>query len=62
MPTSPQGGFVFRARKVIGVHDSTGSGWQDFPVSIPLGEVDRLMYASLCCVQGGVFEEMHRIR
>ncbi len=62
MPTSPQGGFVFRARKVIGVHDSTGSGWQDFPVSIPPGEVDRLMYASLCCVQGGVFEEMHRIR
>lgn len=29
----------------------------------PPGEiVDRLLYASQCCVQGSVFEEMHRIR
>lgn len=29
---------------------------------VPGEVVDRLLYASLCCVRGSVFEEMHRIR
>ena len=29
---------------------------------VPGEVVDRLLYASLCCVRGPVFEEMHRIR
>jgi len=31
-------------------------------MSVPGGTVDRLLYASQCCVDGPVFEEMHRIR
>lgn len=29
---------------------------------VPSETVDRLLYASQCCVQGSVFDEMHRIR
>ena len=40
--------------------DSSRSQW---PAShLPGQTVDRLLYASLCCVDGPVFEEMHRIR
>ena len=34
-------------------------GWRRTP---PGEIVDRLLYASQCCVQGSVFDEMHRIR
>jgi FAD-dependent sensor of blue light len=44
------------------VLDSSLSSLQ-MPVShLPGQSVDRLLYASLCCVNGPVFEEMHRIR
>lgn len=42
--------------------DSTSNSSQWPSVSVPGGAVDRLLYASLCCVDGPVFEEMLRIR